>query len=186
MKFEEYDMQCPVQSRETAEQMLDYCARRLDADTTARLDRHVSVCAECREFVEGQRMVNAALEAYQDFTPRVSDDFDRLLYARIEAEQEEGWWKRAWKQLFVSGEPVGWKPAFSAVAACAVVAGGLFLHQTMNVTPMEAPVESEEPAPLVAKQEIEGLDQALADLEMVALLGTPDEGAPDKNLRVKN
>lgn len=185
MKFQEFDMQCPIQSRETGELLLDYCARRLEADVTARLDRHVEVCAECRDFVSAQRMVNAALEAYQDFTPRVSDDFDRLLYARIEAEQQESWWKRAWRKFFEAGEPVSWKPAFSAAAACLVVAGGLFWHQSANV----APVESDEASAVIAaaekqpvdNQELEGLDQALADLEMVAMLGTPDKDAPVKN-----
>lgn len=181
-------MQCPVQSRETAELLLDYCARRLDADVTASLDRHVESCAECRDFVTGQRMVNAALESYQEFTPRISDDFDRLLYSRIEAEQEDGWWKRVWRKVFESGEPVSWKPAFSMVAACVVLVGGLFLHQSVNVEPVDsedAPavaVAGEKSAEKqVAKQEIEGLDQALADLEMVAILGTPERDTAVKN-----
>ena len=171
-------MQCPVQSRETAEQLLDYCARRLDAETTALLDRHVEVCAECQEFVLGQRMVAEALEAYERFTPSISDDFDRQLYARIEAEQEDGWWKRAWRRLFAAGEPVHWRPALTMAAACVVIAGGLLVRQTMIVAPATPDVSGEEvaAAPVVEKQDLESLNQALEDLEMLAVLGTPDKG----------
>lgn len=184
--MKENTMQCPVQSRETAEQLLDYCARRLDAETTARLDRHVEVCAECQEFVLGQRMVAEALEAYERFTPSISDDFDRQLYARIEAEQEDGWWKRTWRRFFAAGEPVHWKPALTMAAACVMIAGGLLVRQTLVVAPVTPEVSGEEvataaPAPAVEKQELESLNQALEDLEMLAVLGTPDKEAKVQN-----
>lgn len=175
-------MSCPVQSRETAELLLDYCARRLDADAALRLDRHVAQCPACQEFVAGQRMVADALEAYERYAvPAVSDDFDRLLYARIEAEQESGWWKRAWRRVFQGGEPLYWKPAVSVAMACLVVAGGLMLRQSWTSSEEASEAEPVESAAQVNKQEIEGLNQALEDLEMLAVLGTPDKDAPARN-----
>ena len=77
-------MKCPIETRENAEVLLAYCSRSLDAERTAILDDHIRICPGCREFVEGQRALWKALDAWEA-TP-VSADFDRRLYQRIQKE----------------------------------------------------------------------------------------------------
>jgi len=81
-------MRCPIETRESAEVLLAYCGRTLDAETAAVLERHMKTCAACREFVSGQRAVWEVLDGWN--AAPVSPDFDRRLYQRI--EREVSWW----------------------------------------------------------------------------------------------
>ena len=74
-------MNCPIENRESAEILLAYCARKLDAGSSAILEEHIKICPACREFAEGQQSVWKALDAWE--AAPVSPDFDRRLYARI-------------------------------------------------------------------------------------------------------
>lgn len=161
----------------TADLLLAYGAGRLDADAAIRLDRHVSGCGECQEFLAGQRLAWDALEAYGRATPRVTANFDEQLYARIAQEQTGSWWQRTWRRWFESGEPVNWKPAGALAFACLAVAVGLSLRTGLPVR--TGGFESKpKPAPVVLafdKQEIEQIDRALEDFEMLNKMGTPAE-----------
>jgi hypothetical protein len=81
-------MNCPLETRENAQLLLDYCTRQLAPETVAILERHIAICGKCREFAGGQRAVWQALDAWE--AEPVSPDFDRRLYRRIEARV--GWW----------------------------------------------------------------------------------------------
>jgi PAS domain S-box-containing protein len=59
-------MRCPIETQETSELLLAYCARKLDPGTAATLERHMASCPACRELYEGQRAVWAALDAWDD------------------------------------------------------------------------------------------------------------------------
>src|SRR2546421_10443602 len=83
-------MKCPIETRESAELLLEYCARKLDPESTAILQQHIAICPACREFADGQRALWDALDAWE--TTPVSADFDRRMYSRI--AQEVGWWDR--------------------------------------------------------------------------------------------
>ena len=61
-------MKCPIETRENAELLLEYCARKLDPATTAVLERHIGICPACREFAAGQRALWDALDTW-DATP---------------------------------------------------------------------------------------------------------------------
>jgi anti-sigma factor RsiW len=71
-------MRCPIENGGNAEALLAYCSRKLEAENAALLERHIEVCPACREFVEGQRAVWAALESWE--AAPVSADFDRRLF----------------------------------------------------------------------------------------------------------
>ena len=43
-------MTCPMETPETAELLLDYCARKLNPESTAILERHFAICPSCRSF----------------------------------------------------------------------------------------------------------------------------------------
>src|SRR5690349_3128736 len=80
-------MNCPLENTDTAGILLDYCSRKLDAERTLILERHIELCPACREFAENQRAVWSALDSWE--AAPVSADFDRRLYARI--AEPAGW-----------------------------------------------------------------------------------------------
>ena len=193
-------MNCPMQSHETAEILLDYCARALPADTLARMDVHVAMCCDCRQQLAAQKMIWSALDEFDASELNISSDFDRRLYARIEAEHRDPVWVRAWRSLFASGQPGAWRPAFSMMAVAGVAVLGLFLVRLPDAVSNEsksavnapvaisAEVETETPvktAPLktatVDKLDVEHLDRALEDLEMLQVLGGTGNGPGKSN-----
>lgn len=78
-------MGCPIQTKDGAELILDYCAGRLTRERAEAVEAHARVCATCREMIDAQRAVWQALEHWD--APAVSGHFDRELYARIDAEE---------------------------------------------------------------------------------------------------
>jgi anti-sigma factor RsiW len=136
-------MNCPLGTRDNAEQLLDYCARRLDPNTSAILERHIAICPACREFAENQRAAWQALEAWE--VEPVSADFDRRLYARIESDVS--WWQALLRPL----RPVAthWNVAASAAGVFVVLTAGLLLNRPTAVAPTpetaQAQVETVQP-----------------------------------------
>jgi anti-sigma factor RsiW len=122
-------MNCPLENTETAGVLLDYCTRKLDAQRTELLERHIGICPACRQFAENQRAVWTALDSWE--VPPVSDDFDRRLYAQIDAAP--GWRDR----LAAALRPVFAYRAVPALAALAVIltAGILLEHPRKPTLP---------------------------------------------------
>jgi anti-sigma factor RsiW len=150
-------MRCPIESHDSAELLLDYCARRLDPDTVASLELHMNACPACHEFREGQKAMWQALDNWESIP--VTPDFDRRLYRRIESEVESSWWRRVTDPLrslvMRPGIPLG-------ATACLLLVGG-FLLQNPGVTPIPS-----EPAQAV--QEVDQVERTLEDLEMLRQL----------------
>ena len=145
-------MKCPIEARENAELLLD-CVRKLDPERTALLERHISSCAACRGFRDGQKLVWDALDQWEALP--VTPDFDRRLYRRIEEEGRQSWWHR----LTV---PLSWRPVFpTAAAACLLVVGSFILRN-----PGGAPAPAESPQ----VYEIEQVERTLEDMEMLRQL----------------
>jgi anti-sigma factor RsiW len=158
MKGVQSTMNCPIQNEETAELLLAYTARRLDASKTAMLESHMDVCPECAEFRAGQEMVWQALDAW--VAPPVTPDFNRRLYQRIEAEAAEPWYKR----LFTSPWSM-WKPAIPLAAACLLVVAGFVLDHPVASNP-----SANAPAIRVGVAEAEQVESALDDLQLLRQL----------------
>jgi anti-sigma factor RsiW len=125
-------MKCPIETRENAELLLAYCTRKLDAESTAILERHMEMCPACREFASGQRAVWEALDAWE--AEPVTLDFDRRLYRRV--EQEVSWWNLVMRPLrpvlVRQGLPI-------AAAACLLVMAGLLLERPASAPPAAQP-----------------------------------------------
>lgn len=156
-------MVCPILNSENPELLLDYCARRLDAHTSAELSRHMAQCPECRQFAEAQESVWKALDAW-DAQP-VSDTFDQRLYARISAEERRGFWSR------LLGDRVHWKPAVSFAAACATVALAILIN-VPGSSPVPAPQTD---TPFVQALEPEQIDRSIEDFEMLRQFSSPGQ-----------
>jgi hypothetical protein len=149
-------MRCPIETGESAELLLAYCARKLDADSMAILERHIGICPACREFAGGQRAVWEALDAWEA-SPVAAADFDRRLYRRI--EQEVSWWDRMMRPvrplLFRQGLPI-------AAAAGLVIVAGVLLERPASVPMAQAPVSAQ--VDIVAPEQAE---HALQEMEMM-------------------
>jgi hypothetical protein len=151
-------MRCPLDN----EMVVSYVAGALGPVAEAALDQHLETCAECRRVVDAQRVVWSALDAW---TPAaVSRDFDQKLYRRIAADEQAGWptrIARAW-----SGAHWSWRPAMPLGAACAALIA-VFLLQS------SAPQHTS-PAQATHKVDIEQVERALDDLDMLKQLGVTE------------
>ena len=156
-------MNCPLHVKEGAEILLDYCSQRMDPDRAAEFRLHVADCVDCKQAVEAQEAVWNALDAYEAVP--VSMDFDRKLWARIDAEDSQSWWQRAWTR--VSGGPAigwsnylfNWKPMLAAATACAAIATVMIV-----ATPNHTIGEPD-------RQMMDRVERALDDIDMLNQVG---------------
>lgn len=170
-------MNCPLQTNEGAEYILDYCAGRLEAARLAGFERHVADCAECRQVVDAQRTVWNALDEFEPM--EISQSFDRRLYARIEADSQRSWWQRladgpalGWSSL------MHWKPAATLAACGAMLVVGLYLRPGSEQ--ISGPVGGQDPVykadttverPAV---DVDQIESTIEDLDMLKQLGVVD------------
>ena len=157
-------MRCPLQT-DNSEILLNYCSRKLSAEVTAMLERHIPECAECTRFASGQKLLWETLDSWEAMP--ISADFDRKLYARIEEHERSSWWHKLLTSEFF--QPFGWRPAMPLVTACLTFAVAVFLY-----IPSDKPV----PATVNSQQRVETVDvdqaeRAIEDMEMLRQLAPP-------------
>jgi hypothetical protein len=157
-------MNCPMETPGTAELLLDYCARKLNPESTAILERHFEICPSCRSFAEGQRAVWKALDSYAEWdAPPVSADFDRRLYERIEEiDKDVPWWDVLVRPLRVLTAHRG----IAAAAACVLIAAGVLFEQQPRR--QVEPVEPAKPTMAVVDVQPEQVEQALNEMDMLS------------------
>ena len=155
-------MKCLVETRESVELLLAYCARKLDAENAALVERHIGICPACQEFANGQRALWEALDTWE--AAPVSPDFNRRLYQRI--EKEVSWWSllmRPFRPILVrQGLPV------AAAALMAVMAGAL-LQRPVLQQPVKPPPESAQSEPVQPEQ----VEHALEAMQMLSDFSHP-------------
>jgi hypothetical protein len=146
---------CPV-LRDNAEALLAYVERRMAQDSAVALERHAENCGECRKLIESQQALWRALEAWEP--EAVSADFNRRLYRAIEADEARPWWRK------LGGGALGarWRVAVPA-ASCAALAL-VFLLRTPD------PMEEKKQAAILEAVDVENLDRALDDLDLLRSL----------------
>lgn len=123
-------MNCPLETRENAQVLLDYCTRRLDAaplDATpaAALERHIAICPACREFAYHQRAVWQAMDAWE--VAPVTKDFDERLYRRIETQVS--WWDTLVRPFRPLRHMTAWRAAQGMALAGLLLAAGILLER---------------------------------------------------------
>jgi len=146
----------------TAELLLDYCARKLNPESTAILERHFEICPSCRSFAEGQRAVWKALDSYAEWdAPPVSADFDGRLYERIEKlDRAVPWWDVLVRPFRVLTAHRG---IAAGAAACLLIAAGVLIEQ--RPLPQVEPVK---PTVAVVDVQPEQVEQALNEMDMLS------------------
>jgi anti-sigma factor RsiW len=176
-------MQCPIQ-KENAEVLLDYCARKLNPETTALLNRHMESCAECRAFAAAQMSVWEALDAWEP--EPVSAAFDRKLYARIEErEAQKGWLGHMWGRISQPAmfTPFGWRPAMPIAAACLTLVAAFVLSVPGDKSAREIYVDNTRDNGRVEVVDVEQVERTLDDIEMLKQLNPPVKGVAASDSR---
>jgi hypothetical protein len=146
-------MECS--SRQAAERIVAYHAGTLDPQAEAAFEWHLKACAICRQLSAAQQAVWSALDIWQPLP--ISPDFDQKLFRRIAAEERLRWWQR------LSPVRLSWRPAVSLAVACAALLVAFLLR-----TPASVPTP---PAPPQAKFQIEQVEHALDDMDMLKQIG---------------
>ncbi len=166
-------MNCPLHVKEGAEILLDYCSQRMDPDRAAEFRLHVADCADCKQVVEAQESVWNALDAYEAVP--VSRDFDRKLWARIDAEDSQGWFQQVWTRV-TGGPAIGWsnylfnwKPMVVAATACAAIAAVMMVSM-----PAPHTIDPADPNQKLVKQ----VESALDDIDLLNQVGVIDAARP--------
>ena len=144
-------MNCPLQSRDNLQQLLDYCVRKPDPQTSVMVQRHIAICRECHEFAEQQRAVWEALDSWE--AAPVSQDFNRRLYARI--ENDVPWWQTLLRPLTLR-----WSVAASVAGVFLMLTAGLLLNRPTAIVP---PVSEG-----LTQVQPEQVEQALDAMDMLA------------------
>jgi anti-sigma factor RsiW len=146
---------CPLQADDSGAILLDFAAGRLQGAAAALIEQHLAVCDSCREFVQAQKTIWAALDAWD--AVEASPGFDARLLARLQDE------RRPWWRCLTPASTSGWRTAASVALAGVLIVAALFIRKP-------------EPAVLLHDQaaleaEVEQIDQALSDLDMLKQLG---------------
>jgi len=153
------EMECPLKSGDGGELIVGYRAQTLDPRIAAAFERHLKDCTSCRQLSAAQQAVWLALDAWE---PRpISSDFDRKLLERIAVEERLRWWQR------LRLAPRSWHPAISVTVACAALLAAFLLRAPMNVST---------PVPAQPKFQIEQVEHALDDMDLLKQIGV--EAAP--------
>ena len=153
-------MRCPIQ-RGNPEILLDYSARKLSAGQRIVLERHMEDCEECGRFARAQSAVWEALDVWEAQPP--APEFDRKLYAAIEASERSPWWRKLTIEwLGISS----WRPVATVVAACLALVAGVVLYTPKAVLTLPK-------APVIENVELDQVEATLEDLEMLKLLSAP-------------
>lgn len=159
-------MKCPCDGGEM-QVLLDYVSGKSGGESRSAFERHMTECGECRKVAAAQEAVWAALSDWEEIP--VSADFNRRLYARIDAEeQQQGWFLKWWRAFDARLAPLSWKPAIPAAAACAVLGVGLLLQTPTNMTKSaEGGAQAR-----AEKVDVEQVEKTLDDIELIKQLGT--------------
>jgi len=161
-------MRCPLENKDNTGILLDYCARKLSPEMTIVFENHMESCADCRSFSEAQRSAWEALDAWEPAP--ISEDFDKILYRRIEQHENSGWFTKLWHRTV-------WQPAFSGSTLSIGTACVTAIVAVMLYLPMNKPaVDLQAPQVKIESSDLEQLENTLEDIEMFKQL-TPESSS---------
>ena len=149
-------MNCPLETTETANVLLDYCARKLSAEDTAVFERHAELCPACRQFADEQRAVWNALDSWEPAP--VSPGFDARLYRRLETGDT---WR---ERLSAAFRPVlAHRGILAAAAACLLLVTGVLIERSGKPVPVPATPDS-----ALVEVQAEQLEKALDAMDVLS------------------
>jgi hypothetical protein len=149
-------MACSMEATRREEMALTDCAGKLDISKSIDWETHLANCPDCRSLARNQKKVWDSLDEWT--APAVSPAFDRRLYEKIALSQQTRWWRSILPSRI----------AIPAAAACAAVLAALLIQPVPRGLP--------DPHAKADTVEIEQVDQALEDLEMLKQLSASAHG----------
>jgi hypothetical protein len=173
-------MSCEIRSEEHTEQLLAYAAGRLRGAAASRLELHMRSCEECAATGKSQSEVWNLLDNWE--VRPVSLDFNRRLYARIDAAASESWLERLRSAVGEFLHPVFSRPALPIAAASLLIVAGFVLdHPGRSFSPVS--IQTAEHRADVNKVDLE-VDQVEATLEDIEMLRQFDSKLDDGGTRL--
>ena len=157
-------MICSLDNRE--ERLLDYVSGAIETHDAVLLEKHLEACAECREFVAGQKAVWNALDAFEPAS--VSPDFDRRLYA---AMAQTSWWDRLVASVTTPFRTALFTPraalrhGLPIIAAAAALTAGFFVWD--RPASRSAPPQQSQLTAEADSLQPDQVQRALDDMEML-------------------
>jgi hypothetical protein len=127
-------MSCQIRSEEHTDDLLAYSAGQLRGEAAVKLELHIRSCAECAAIGKAQSNVWNLLDNWE--VRQVSADFNRQLYAKIDAASNSSWLERFAASVNGFLRPVFARPAFPLAAASLVIVAGFVLdHPGRSFSP---------------------------------------------------
>ena len=145
-------MGCSLDKSSVEERIVGYAAGTLDAGAKADFERHLELCAGCRELAAQQRAVWLALDEWKPLP--VSAGFEGKLAERLASGERTHRWRGLFKKA--------WRPLIPLAVACAVL---VFAFLAKDDDRDNAP---ENPARVRIEQQVE---HALDDMDMLKQIG---------------
>ena len=159
-------MSCQIRSEEHTDHLLAYVAGQLRGEAAAKLELHMLSCEDCAAFGKQQASVWNLLDTWE--TGPVSADFDRRLYARIDAVESASWLDRAVASINEFLRPVFARPALPLAAASFVIVAGFVLDhpgKLLNSPSNQASVRVSSVE--INKVVVDQVEATLDDMEML-------------------
>lgn len=170
-------MSCPFKSEEHTDHLLAYSAGKLRGEAVAQLELHMRSCEECAAVGKAQADVWKLLDNW-DVRP-VSADFNRQLYARIDAAAQASWLERFAASMNEFLRPVFARPAFALTAASLVIVGGFVLDHPGRPSALRASTAETNKIHL-NKAEADQVEATLDDIDILRQFDPkPDDTAKD-------
>jgi len=145
-------MNCPLQSEDTLDLLLDYSAGCLDRNRAAMLNEHMNRCTACAAFRAEQNELWTALDAWKP--EPVGPHFNGQFWQKVDALEAAPWHRRVLDAL----RRGAWKPAFPLAAAAVLIAAGFVFDHHGNLAPKPATVNA---------SEAEQVEAALDDIQLL-------------------
>jgi len=168
-------MNCPLQSENTIDVLLDYSAGKLDRARLSRFEQHLPTCAECSAFLTGQTELWQTLDAWEP--EPVSMDFNRRLWQRIDAEAALPWYRKLADSLRTGA----WKPALPLAAAVLLVTTAFVMDHQRSVPATEGIATASGVSAGTSNAAPLDADQVEKTLNDIQLLGQLDVSSAEPN-----
>src|ERR1700744_3361794 len=107
-------MSCRIRSEEHTDRLLAYSAGKLRGEAAVKLELHMRSCVECAAIGKAQSDVWNLLDNWEVRPGSV--DFNRQLYAKIDAASNAPWMERFAASVNEFLRPVFARPAFPLAA----------------------------------------------------------------------
>lgn len=172
-------MSCQIRNEEHTDRLLAYAAGKLRGEAADKLQLHMKTCEDCAAFGRAQSEVWNMLDNWE--VGPVSTDFNRKLYARIDAAASASWWDRVATAVNEFVQPLFARPAFPLAAASLVIVAGFVLdHPGRSAFSVNSPAETHAFSRMsssrtsaetnkvdVNKLEVDQVESTLDDIEML-------------------